>query len=137
MHEMALAEGVLMTALDQGRSQNRAVRRMRVWIGQLQQIDLEVFRDCLAGVREKDEPLLQGMEIELMNETVGFTCRACERTYGLQDMAPPPGEDELEAIHFVPELAHSYIRCPDCQSPDFEVTQGRGVWIESIEMVEG
>jgi|SaaInlStandDraft_7_1057024.scaffolds.fasta_scaffold107749_2 hydrogenase nickel incorporation protein HypA/HybF len=136
MHEMALAEGVLMTALDQARTQDRAVRRVQVWIGQLQQIDLEVFRGCLDAVRDEDEPLLRGMEIDLKNEIVAFTCRACERTYGLDDMEKPPGEDELEAIHFVPELAHSYIRCPDCQSPDFEVTRGRGVWIETIELVD-
>jgi len=137
MHEMALAEGVLVTALNHARSQQQAVRRVRVCIGQLQQIDLEVFRGCLDGVRDDDEPLLKGMEIDLRGETVSFTCRACQGAYGLADMADPPDEDELEAIHFVPELAHSYLRCPTCGSPDFQVMQGRGVWIDEIELVEG
>ena len=42
-------------------------------------------------------------------------------------------EDVREAIHFVPEIAHTYIKCPKCGSPDFEVVQGRGVWLESIK----
>ena len=36
-------------------------------------------------------------------------------------------------IHFVPELAHAYLRCPDCSSADFEVLGGRGVSIDAIE----
>lgn len=134
MHEMALAEGVLLTALEQARLQKAKIRRLRVCIGQLQSISLDVFRDCLVGVRDEDEPLLQGMEIELQLQTVEFACRACERSYGLKDLPDPPDDDELEAIHFVPELAHSYMCCPDCGSPDFEVTQGRGVWIDAIEV---
>ena len=42
-------------------------------------------------------------------------------------------DDAAEAIHFVPELAHAFMRCPDCGSPDFEVAAGRGVAISGIE----
>ncbi len=42
------------------------------------------------------------------------------------------GENEQEAIHFVPEAAHAFIRCPACGSPDFEISKGRGVWVERI-----
>jgi len=45
-------------------------------------------------------------------------------------------EDASEAIHFIPEIAHTYIKCPKCRSPDFEVLQGRGVWLESIKGVK-
>ena len=38
-----------------------------------------------------------------------------------------------EAIHFIPELAHAFLECPSCQSPDFELLQGRGVSIGAIE----
>jgi hydrogenase nickel incorporation protein HypA/HybF len=41
-----------------------------------------------------------------------------------------------EAIHFVPEMAHVYIKCPSCGSPDFEVVEGRGVWLQSIKGVK-
>jgi hydrogenase nickel incorporation protein HypA/HybF len=42
-------------------------------------------------------------------------------------------EDETEAIHFMPEIAHIYIRCPQCKSPDFDIIQGRGVQVGVIE----
>jgi hydrogenase nickel incorporation protein HypA/HybF len=41
-------------------------------------------------------------------------------------------KENAEAIHFVPEIAYVYIRCPNCKSPDFEIMQGRGVWLERI-----
>ena len=41
--------------------------------------------------------------------------------------------DEREAIHFIPALANAYMRCPGCDSPDFEVTAGRGVTIAQID----
>ena len=42
-------------------------------------------------------------------------------------------DDESEAIHFVPEVAHVYISCTKCDSPDFQVLEGRGVILESIK----
>lgn len=132
MHEMALAEGVVATALDIARERGR-LRRVVVTIGELQRIEPELFDQCLEAVRPADEPLLRDVEISLRTEPVGLRCRACRRDYGLDDLASPLDADELEAIHFVPELAHSYISCPGCGSPDFEVTAGRGVWVERIE----
>jgi len=45
-------------------------------------------------------------------------------------------EETSEAIHFVPEMAHVYIKCPSCDSPDFEVLEGRGVILASISGVK-
>ncbi|MDR0318462.1 MAG: hydrogenase maturation nickel metallochaperone HypA, partial [Nitrososphaerota archaeon] len=42
----------------------------------------------------------------------------------------------VEAIHFVPEAAHTFIKCPKCGSPDFEITSGRGIWLDSIQGVK-
>jgi hydrogenase nickel incorporation protein HypA/HybF len=44
-------------------------------------------------------------------------------------------ENELEAIHFVPEIAHTYLRCPKCDSPDFEILGGRGVTLQTVKGV--
>ena len=40
---------------------------------------------------------------------------------------------ESESIHFVPELAHAFLRCPDCDGADFEVVAGRGVVLQELE----
>lgn len=135
MHEMALAEGVMATALASAHAQgDRPIRRLVIRVGQLQQIHTDVMRDCLQSVQPPEEPLLQNMVLELEIEPAAFACRACQHPYGLDDLPSAPDEDELEAIHFVPELAHSYIQCPSCGSPDFEVVSGRGVAIERIEV---
>lgn len=41
-------------------------------------------------------------------------------------------EATCEAIHFLPEVAHTFISCPNCGSPDFRVTAGRDVSVVSI-----
>ena len=43
-------------------------------------------------------------------------------------------EQTREAIHFLPEAAHAFIRCPSCKSPDYRVQAGRGVSIASITL---
>ena len=45
-------------------------------------------------------------------------------------------EETREAIHFLPEAAHAFVRCPSCGSPDFAVSKGRGVSIKSIDISE-
>jgi hydrogenase nickel incorporation protein HypA/HybF len=42
------------------------------------------------------------------------------------------GEDEAEAIHFVPEMARVYARCPTCSSHDFALAAGRGIWLVAV-----
>jgi hydrogenase nickel incorporation protein HypA/HybF len=71
--------------------------------------------------------------VQLEIEPVEFRCRVCAHEYRKADAAGDLSADDWEAIHFVPELAKSYLRCPKCKSPDFEVTAGRGVQIDSIE----
>ena len=53
--------------------------------------------------------------------------------FALADLRGPVDHDQLESIHFIPELAHAFMACPGCESPDFEVLEGRGVWIECVE----
>jgi len=132
MHELALAEGVVATALKS--ADGRTVRRIVVKVGQLQQIDANAFRDCVEQVVPADEPALAGMCVDLETEPARLKCRVCDHEFAFDDLPQPPGEDELEAIHFVPELAHSYVSCPACNSPDFEVVAGRGIWIDHIEV---
>jgi len=33
-------------------------------------------------------------------------------------------------------MAHVYIKCPSCESPDFSVVEGRGVVLASISGVK-
>jgi hydrogenase nickel incorporation protein HypA/HybF len=134
MHEWALAEGVIVTALDASEKEGLGrIRRIVVRIGELQRIEQEVFRQALEAVKPDSEPRLKATEIVLEIQPARFRCRPCQHRYGLADTGPELDHESLESIHFVPELAHIFMDCPRCHSPDFEVEEGRGVWIESLE----
>jgi len=134
MHEFALADAVITTALKTARDEGiDRIDRIDVRVGELQRISMESFEFALKEVLPKSEPRLAETRMTLAIEPARFRCRPCGRAFGLGDTAGPKSRQEEEAIHFIPELAHAYLRCPQCASPDFEVTAGRGISIQSIE----
>jgi hydrogenase nickel incorporation protein HypA/HybF len=134
VHELALAEAVIHAAVETA-TQNGLSRltRIVVQIGELQSIERETFEFALREVIPASEPRVAAMQIDLEIEPARFRCRPCGREFALADTEGPAGEDESEAIHFIPELAHAFVGCPDCDSPDFEVTAGRGVLLRQLE----
>jgi hydrogenase nickel incorporation protein HypA/HybF len=134
MHEWALAEAVVETAIEESRKEGlEAISEITVQIGELQQIELEVFHfalDEIAKAHDEDS-LLTNAKVHLETERAIFKCRVCGTDWDYRDSGV--NEDEGEAIHFAPEVAHVYVRCPSCKSPDFEVIQGRGVLLKAIK----
>lgn len=134
MHEWALAESVICTISDEIiKNKLNRISRVIVKIGELQQIDLDIFRFALDTVLASCEPTVEEGSIILETELSTLKCNVCENEWAFgENIKNMPG-DEAEAIHFIPEIAHTYMRCPACGSPDFKINKGRGVWIESIE----
>lgn len=134
MHELALADAVIATALEAAERENlRRITRIEVRVGELQRIRRDVFEFALKEVMPESEPRLARAEITLEIEPARFECRACGRDFTLADATGSEDEEHSEAIHFIPELAHAFLQCPHCRSPDFELREGRGVRIESLE----
>lgn len=134
MHEFALAEAVITAAIDASESEGLSeITAIAVRVGELQRISMETFEFALKEVIPADEPRVASAEIRVEVEPARFRCRPCGREFGLADTQGPGDEDGSEAIHFIPELAHSFLNCPACESPDFDVTAGRGVSISRIE----
>jgi hydrogenase nickel incorporation protein HypA/HybF len=134
MHEMALAEAVVAAALDAAEKNGIAkIRKIEVRVGELQQISTDAFRFAIEELIPASEPRIAGAVLEVSADPARCSCRACGRSFGLADVEAPGDHDASEAIHFVPELAHAFLRCPTCASPDFEVTGGRGVTVGAIE----
>lgn len=131
MHEWALAEAVNSAAVEVGEKEGlKEITELNIRIGELQQIDPETFEFALSSLRA---PMLKNAKFNLKSVKAELKCRACEHKW---DFSPEDlGKDASESIHFIPEVAHAYVKCPKCGSPDFEVTVGRGVWIESIKGV--
>ena len=133
MHEYALADAVVRAvarvATDEGLV---SVTAVDVRVGELQQIRKDLFESALGTVRPEDEPRLAGTLFSVTIETAELSCRACTRTFSMAEAQGASTDDDLEAVHFVPELAHAFFACPGCGSPDFDVTAGRGVTIASV-----
>ncbi len=132
MHEWALAEGVISTALEVAEEKNaKIIKKINIKIGNLQQVDREAFKLALKEV--SSDTIAEDSEKNIETESAELKCRVCGKDWEFDKSQEDLTEDEIESIHFVPDLAHAYIRCPDCGSPDFEIEKGRGVWLDSIE----
>jgi len=132
MHEWALAEAVVST-VERLYTENgcKPVLAVNVLIGELQHVEMEVFSVGLENAL-KDRPF--GPDVfHFEVEKASFRCNACGREW-LMEQQQQIGEEEQEAIHFLPEAAHVYMRCPSCGSPDFVLDRGRGVSIKSVEL---
>ncbi len=129
MHEWALAEGIIKTAdkfaEDQGMEE---VTEVRIAIGELQQIEHEIIEFALDQMRT---PRMKNTKFVIETVPAAFKCRKCGHEWKLE--TNKLDEETGEAIHFVPEMAHVYLKCPNCGSPDFEITEGRGVWLASMK----
>jgi hydrogenase nickel incorporation protein HypA/HybF len=135
MHEWALAEAVIEAAIEESRKGGLAtVTEILVKVGDLQQMEPEIFQFALEEIAKEysgGDNVLKHARIILEPEPAIFRCRVCGHEWEFK--AANLREEEGEAVHFAPEVAHAYLRCPQCKSPDFEVIQGRGVTIQTIK----
>jgi len=133
MHELALADAVMKAAVkaadDAGMTR---IDRLVVKVGELQQIEKDLFEFSLASVLSTQDPRLADATFDVAEELVRFGCNACGREYGRPEVSFDDGA-EGEAIHFIPELSHAFARCPACGSPDFDILAGRGITLERLE----
>ena len=132
MHEWALAEAVITAAKKIAEKEGlEEVKEVKIKIGELQQIELEIFQFALSQLKPA---VLKNAEFIIDYAKAKLSCRACGNSWIFQK--DKIDDDAAEAIHFVPEVAHTYIKCPNCGSPDFEISEGRGIWLENIKGVQ-
>ncbi|HOP95181.1 MAG TPA: hydrogenase nickel incorporation protein HypA [Dictyoglomaceae bacterium] len=131
MHEWALAEAVINSAVEEAQRKNlRSVAILSLKIGEVQQIDLEVFDFAIKELSKGT--IVEGAKVEYKEYPAKIRCNSCGYVWKYADSFKDLGEEEKEAIHFIPETIHVYIHCPKCKSRDFDIEEGRGVWIEDI-----
>jgi hydrogenase nickel incorporation protein HypA/HybF len=136
MHEWALAESIIKTAVENADKENlTAITEIVVVIGELQQIERDIFDFALQEIKKTYNDKLKEVKITINTEKSTLQCKSCNHSWSFADIKKKLDEDEAEAIHFVPEVAFVHTRCPKCGSPDFEITKGRGVTIQSIKGV--
>lgn len=128
MHEWALAEAVIESVTKLARNEGfLTVEEVTIRIGELQNVDIEIFEFAL---RQLQLPMFEFTVFRVEVQSTELGCRVCNRQWNPHSSTL--AEDIAESVHFVPEVAHAYMKCPQCGSPDFEVLTGRGVWLQSI-----
>ena len=134
MHEWALAESILTAAVDEAKKQKlKKIDEIVISIGELQQIEKDIFQFALDEMIKIQDNILKNVKTVIKIEKSTMKCNHCKTEWGFDDIKRKLGEDESEAIHFLPEVAIVHSRCMKCGSPDFEIVAGRGVSITSIK----
>jgi hydrogenase nickel incorporation protein HypA/HybF len=132
MHEWALAEAVISTVSQIAEKEGfKQIIEVKIKVGELQQVELEILEYALSQLKTEK---LEKTKFSMEKTKAKLKCRVCNHEWFFD--RKKLGEKTAEAIHFVPEIVHTYIQCPKCGSPDFDIQEGRGVWLESIKGVK-
>jgi len=129
MHEWALAEAILASAKEIAEKEKlKEVTEVTIKVGELQQVEPSILRFALSQMKSE---IFRNAKFHILKAKSTLKCRVCGTT--CQFKLKKIDKNTAEAIHFVPEVAHTYIKCSRCGSPDFEIVSGRGVWLENIK----
>ncbi len=131
MHEWALAEAVITAASEIAEKEGlKEITEVKIRVGELQQIEQDILEIALSQLKTDR---FKNTTFKTENVKAQFKCRVCEHTWVFDK--EKVDKNTTEAIHFIPEIVHTCIKCPKCGSPDFEIVEGRGVWLESVKGV--
>ncbi len=133
MHEFALAESVILSA--KGIAEKNEFIRIRVIelrVGELQQMSEDAFALGLKTMAQERGPVFEGARFEVKVEKASFACRVCGCRWSFANACAQMTPEEAEYVHFIPEVAHGYLSCPGCESSDYEVASGRGLWLDAV-----
>ena len=132
MHEWALADSVITSAVDFSEKEKlNKISQVNIVFGELQNIDKEIFSFAVGELLKSAKKIISSSKFKILDESAKFKCKVCGTDFNLDKTKKT--EAEAEYIHFIPEMAHTYLKCPKCKSPDFEITAGRGVYIKNIK----
>ncbi|MFC1680022.1 hydrogenase nickel incorporation protein HypA [Elusimicrobiota bacterium] len=133
MHEFALAESVIVSAEKVAEEHDLSkIGEINIRVGELQQMGMEAFELGLETAMKARGPLAREARVSISVEKAAFECRACGGSWDFDHIRRTLGDEEAELVHLLPEAAHAHVRCPECKSSDFEVSKGRGLWLDSV-----
>lgn len=132
MHEWALAEAIISSTLKIAEKEGLTeVMEVKIRVGELQHVEVDILEFALLELRTGK---LKNAKFLIETVKAKLLCRACGFLWDFSQNKLD--RRSTEAMHFVPETVHAYIKCPKCGSPDFEISEGRGIVIESIKGVK-
>ena len=132
MHELALAEGIVLNVLDFARKSGRHIVGFRVAIGEFAQFNKRLVEELLIELVKGTELEKADMIVEV--ERAVIKCLYCNSKWGFHQLIKKLPDDQKEMIHFLPELLNSFSKCPNCGKSDFEIEKGRSVRLVGVEL---
>jgi len=131
LHEWALAESIIMAVVDLAKRENaKEILEVELLVGELQTLNIEVLEFALNEL--KRGTMAENAKIKFSKQFPRFKCIACGNVWEIRNLENILSRDEIESIHFIPELSHVFIKCPRCGSNDFQVTEGRGIILKGV-----
>jgi hydrogenase nickel incorporation protein HypA/HybF len=129
MHEWALAEAVIAAASEIAEKEDlKKIIEINVRVGELQGIELDILEFAFSQLRTNK---FKDARFNIETAEAKLKCRVCNHQWVFEK--DKLDERIVEAIHFLPEVAHTYVKCPNCGSPDFKIVEGRGIWLENVK----
>ncbi|MBP7652532.1 hydrogenase nickel incorporation protein HypA [Candidatus Dependentiae bacterium] len=134
MHEWALAESIVETSVREIKKADfSTVKEIKIKVGELAQIDLDSVKFAISNILPEYDIKLSESLFVFENSTAVLCCRVCGAEWNYAESMKKISDENIESIHFIPEMVHGFVRCISCGSPDFEVKSGRGLTIDYIE----
>lgn len=131
MHEWALADAIVNSSLKLSKEKGlNKVNEILIRIGEVNSIDLDAFNFAISEIIKGT--ILENAKIIFNEIKANLKCNNCGFIFSYEDEFHKLSLDEKEAIHFIPETIHIYLRCPNCKSVDFDFVEGRGIYLEDI-----
>jgi hydrogenase nickel incorporation protein HypA/HybF len=111
MHELAIAEGLVRTALAalKDAPPKSKVTELAVEVGELSTVVPELLKSSFDIAAEGSR--LAGAKLKIKKVALVFACRGCGRKFGT-----------------------GHTACPECRSTDVEIVAGREVRLLSLEV---
>lgn len=131
MHEWALSDATAAACAGVLKKEGfKKITGVTVVLGEVQNISPRAFTGIFDEVKKQYKGVEEAV-LKLETEKAKFKCNNCGAEFGMKRDSLP--HEQAEAIHFVPETASLYIKCPSCGSADFSVLEGRGLYIKEAE----
>jgi len=125
MHELSLSKATYKSILEILKQRNKTLNELKeviLAIGEIQNIDIDLFLQSL-------QEYLLNIKISYKIIKAKIRCKKCLNEWYYSDSLNILNEDQKESIHFIPETIYLFIRCNNCNSNDFEIIDGRGIFI--------
>ena len=85
MHEWALAESIVMATVEEARKEKlKTITQVTVYIGELQQIEKEIFLFALNELSKSQKPPIKKDAFVLKTDKSTLTCKNCGETLEIQ-----------------------------------------------------